>query len=99
MTLELPRRKFLLGLGAFIASPAVVKASSLMPVRAYSQGIVIRGNSLLLIEQITRDAVRLFTNSNKFIDKINREYELQYIASVRLPTNIANWHSTYYYKQ
>ena len=37
MTLELPRRGFLLGLGALIAAPAVVRASSLMPVRAFKQ--------------------------------------------------------------
>jgi len=33
MTLELPRRKFLIGLVSLIAAPAVVKASSLMPVK------------------------------------------------------------------
>jgi len=45
MTIELPRRKFLIGLGSLIAAPAVVKASSLMPVKAYQEpmlsGIVI----------------------------------------------------------
>lgn len=32
--IELPRRKFLAGLGAAICAPAIVRASSLMPVRA-----------------------------------------------------------------
>jgi hypothetical protein len=34
MPLELPRRKFLLGLGALIAAPAVVRYANIMPVRA-----------------------------------------------------------------
>jgi hypothetical protein len=36
MTLELPRRGFLLGLGALITAPAIVQISSLMPIRALS---------------------------------------------------------------
>lgn len=32
--LQLPRRGFLLGLGALVASPAIVRASSLMPIKA-----------------------------------------------------------------
>ena len=34
MTIEIPRRKFLLGLIGLIAAPAVVRAASLMPVKA-----------------------------------------------------------------
>jgi len=34
MTIELPRRSFLLGLASLIAAPAVVRAGSLMPVKA-----------------------------------------------------------------
>lgn len=33
MTIEIPRRRFLIGLGALVAAPAIVRASSLMPVR------------------------------------------------------------------
>ena len=32
--LILPRRKFLVGAAAFLAAPAIVRASSLMPVKA-----------------------------------------------------------------
>lgn len=34
----LPRRRFLAGLGSALAAPAIVRASSLMPVRAYEAG-------------------------------------------------------------
>jgi hypothetical protein len=32
-SLVIPRRKFLIGLGALVAAPAIVRASSLMPVK------------------------------------------------------------------
>lgn len=35
--LVLPRRKFLAGLAGIIAAPAIVRAASLMPVRAYDE--------------------------------------------------------------
>jgi hypothetical protein len=38
--LELPRRQFLGGLLGIIAAPAIVKASSLMPIKPYSFGSV-----------------------------------------------------------
>ena len=33
--IELPRRKFLAGLAGIIAAPAIVRASSIMPVRTH----------------------------------------------------------------
>ena len=36
MTIELPRRGFILGLGSLMVAPAIVRASSLMPVKVYS---------------------------------------------------------------
>jgi hypothetical protein len=35
MTIELGRRSFILGLGSIIAAPAIVRVSSLMPVRVF----------------------------------------------------------------
>ena len=35
-------------------------------------------NQLLTIDMITREAVRLFRNSNAFIQNINRQYDDQY---------------------
>jgi len=39
--LILPRRKFLAGLVGLIAAPAIVRAASLMPVKAINPGITI----------------------------------------------------------
>lgn len=36
--LIMPRRGFLAGLGAILAAPAIVRASSLMPVKAIARG-------------------------------------------------------------
>lgn len=79
--LDLSRRSFFAGLGALIAAPAIVKASSLMPVTG---GVITRPvlvlppcgkNSLLTIEMITREAIQLFRNSNKFIQSMSRDYD------------------------
>lgn len=35
MMIELPRRRFITGLASLIAAPAIVKASSIMPVRSF----------------------------------------------------------------
>lgn len=40
MTIDLSRRSFFSGLGAAIAAPAIVRAASLMPVRAMPPGLV-----------------------------------------------------------
>ena len=64
------------GLGALFAAPAIVKASSLMVVAPTEIITVPAGNSLLTIHQITREACRLFVNSNAFIRQIDRQYRL-----------------------
>lgn len=71
------RRSILTGLVALVAAPAIVKVSSLMPVNSklVPSWPIGYGNSLLTIDEITREAVRLFQNSNAFIEKMDREYE------------------------
>jgi hypothetical protein len=66
------RRGFLLGLGSLLAAPAVVRVSSLMPIRG--EPLWVPTNSLLTINMITREAVKLWNNSNKFIQVIDRQY-------------------------
>jgi hypothetical protein len=75
------RRSFLTGLGALIAAPAVVHAGVLMPVR----GVVIPtidiidhtyyGPALMTVEEITREAARIFTSTNQFIKNLNAQYD------------------------
>jgi hypothetical protein len=44
MTIELPRRSFLLGLGSLIAAPAIVRIGSLMPVSNKFMQPIVKGN-------------------------------------------------------
>lgn len=60
------RRSFITGLVALVAAPAIVRAGSLMAVNS---GLA-PGDSMLMMNQITREAVRLFENSNKFIENL-----------------------------
>jgi len=69
------RRGFITAAIGLIAAPAIVRASSLMPIKAFNSGLqqfVVtsctgRGNSLLSVEMISLEAVRLFENSNRFM--------------------------------
>lgn len=58
--LILPRRKFLTGLMGLVAAPAVVKASSLMPVKAMTPEVLVKQYEYQQIElgyQVTREPV------------------------------------------
>jgi hypothetical protein len=57
MTIELPRRGFILGLASLIAAPAVVMAASLMHVKAPKFGSILRIR--LPNDYVIRDTVRL----------------------------------------
>jgi hypothetical protein len=53
---------------ATLAAPAIIRLPGLlMPVRT------VRSNSLLTIDQITREAIRLWKNSNAFLPQIDAE--------------------------
>lgn len=77
MTVAIERRSVLLGLGALFAAPAIVKASSLMKV-APTEIWRPLPHQLLTIDQITREAVERFVNSNEAIKEMNRQYEADY---------------------
>lgn len=64
------RRSFLAGL---FCAPAIVRASSLMSIVPWEEETVVlhSRNSLLTINMITREAVRLFKNSNQFLANVN----------------------------
>jgi hypothetical protein len=89
MPLALPRRSFLLGLTASLAAPAVVRAGSLDLVRGL---ILPRGygiGDIVTIRMITREAVRLFKDSNFFITHISCQYEPVFAReSARLGTTL-----------
>jgi hypothetical protein len=58
------RRSLITGLVALVAAPAIVKVGSLM---VCSPTEVIRPNTLLTINEITRESVRLFKASNRYL--------------------------------
>jgi hypothetical protein len=75
----LGRRGFLLGLGAAIAAPAIVRAASLMPVRVPR---LLRDR-----EAVMRAMVELLSQANDILDDIVFEQALRdYRESVQVPS-------------
>lgn len=100
--MNLTRRGLITGLVAFAAAPAIVRAENLMPVRAEiirsffgidlatnegTAAIILREKTYLSMQMITRETVRLFTNSNAFIQSINRDFEREFGYNDGI-----NWH-------
>lgn len=81
------RRGLLQGLfGLTVASPAVIKLPGLlMPIRPY------RENTLLTINEITRQAIRLWKNNNIFIQ--NLDLDAKY-GSLRIKLPPPDWSQT-----
>ena len=77
--IESSRRGFLGGLLALVAAPTVVRAASLMPVSVMPDEVVLeqlaRRRSLLTINEITCEAIRLWANNNVFIQNLNPYYD------------------------
>ena len=92
----LRRRGFLGGLAAAFAAPSIVRIESLMPVRVPIWTAPRNSNTLLTIDMITRQAVRLWKDSNAFIQKIDADYPESFASAfghvgmplkIRLPAN------------
>ena len=73
----LSRRGLIAGL---FCAPAIVRASSLMSIKSFGEEEYLlteemfnSKNSLLTLNMITREAVRLWKNSNQFIMNIDRQ--------------------------
>lgn len=97
MELVKPTRRGFLGLlGIGLAAPAIVRASSLMPIsaiglewdgiREYWEGevrlIPPPRNGLLTLDQITREAIELWKNSNQFLLNIQGQHDVAFAGSV-----------------
>lgn len=83
------RRGFLRGILAAGMAPAFVRIGSLMPVKgvivptteevlAITGATVKGGNTLLTLDMITREALRLAHEKMTFIGTINKQYEHQF---------------------
>ena len=73
------RRGIIGGLLGLVASPAIVHAASIMPVKAAPLYVPPK-NTLLTLNMITREsiireAIRLWKNSNAFMQNIDMQYE------------------------
>lgn len=97
------RRGFLKAILAAGAAPAIVKASNIMPlfVRRDS-GLLIpsveefaigapAGNTLLTIDQITREALRLAHEKMTFINSINSQFDSQFGGGQRITIRRPSW--------
>lgn len=82
--ITLSRRKLLGGLGLLIAAPAIVKASSLMPVKAYAAEH-ITGTEILARQQAAQRAYNVYWSriSKWRDDALRLDGEVfQYLASI-----------------
>lgn len=88
--MELSRRGFIGGLLAVVSAPAIVRVESLMalprpeviiPQIETAVEYTLRTNSFLIIDMITREAVRLFMNSNAFLKSIDEQYDREFTAT------------------
>lgn len=104
---RLTRRGFLGGLLAVVSAPAIVRVESLMALPAPAKLIIPQevlfeqasivwqsGNNLLTVDMITREAVKLFQNSNAFIQELNAEYEKDRIFMQGAAHNNWQWKNT-----
>ncbi len=99
--IQASRRGFIAGAAAaLVAAPAIVSASSLMPVKTmsgfltlddYSERILapLIDRQLLTIDMITREAIQLFRSSNGFLRYVGAEPQLQVPASLAVAGGVA----------
>lgn len=79
MPLELSRRKLLGGLAGLLVAPAIVRATSLMPVRLqapelrWASADFAAGGGLLTVEQITREAARLWKETSLYLLNLDEQ--------------------------
>lgn len=78
------RRGFLTGLTALVAAPAIVRATSLMPIASPKDYLLLNATesyshqTLLTLRQITREAIEQWRNTNQFLDGIDQQYDLAF---------------------
>lgn len=70
--MELSRRSLFRGLASVLAAPAVAKVASLVPAVEVARA---RAFNYLTLQQITRESVMLFANSNAFIQSLQTQWD------------------------
>lgn len=64
------RRGFITGLTSLIVAPAIVRVENLMPVKVIKP---------LTIDEIAKEVIKLFKNSNCLIEKIDLQYSTAFV--------------------
>jgi phospholipid N-methyltransferase len=78
------RRGFLQGILTAMTAPAIVRIGSLMPVRSIvipttAEVIAVGGgNTLLTIDMITKEALRLLNANMAFMSRVNESYDADF---------------------
>jgi hypothetical protein len=72
MTIELPRRRFLQGLAALIAAPAVVKVTSLMPIKPFYAPMSVDGMMTVHVDWTAHVGANAFRTMQEALDYVSR---------------------------
>jgi len=88
--IEPSRRRFLAGAAAFLAMPAVIRVAPMMKIAMPPPALVSRGNTLLTISMITREAVKFFVNSNAFFYMNDSNVLQEFGSDKRMRANLPN---------
>lgn len=73
--IELSRRRLLGSLVGLIAAPAIVRATSLMSVRAWSVELpLIRNYDIIYDNGFIREAIGRFANSNRLMQEMRLQH-------------------------
>lgn len=84
------RRGFLQGILAASVAPAFVGSSVLMPVKALAmpnlaEVATYSGNTLLTIDQVTQEALRIFHQNLQFKVDADRFFKGRNLLTIRVP--------------
>jgi len=80
------RRSILQGLVALVAAPAIVRVASLMPCAPTE--VIRPGNQWLTLNEITREAVRRFEDTNALIKSMDEQYreDFEFVSGAQWPS-------------
>jgi hypothetical protein len=80
------RRSVIAGL---FAAPAIVAVENIMPIRVPS--IWLPSRNVLTLNMITREAIRLFVNSNNFLKQIDEQFSEFYSPPTGARLAVPTW--------
>jgi hypothetical protein len=79
---DLSRRSFVAGFGAILAAPAVARVTALIPPLERAR------LNYLSLNQITRESIRMFVETNAFLANIGSQYEGAFGGKAKIGTQL-----------